>query len=214
MTMRRTFAASLLSTAFMSAFAATLALPSTTVSAASGGGVNFTVMGNFVAADTISAAASGTVDLASGRFTSNAAGIITAPATTNTANHPGQVSPNTSIPSENYGALLIGNSTLGFFRLFPSNAANGLGSATPPTSLSTTARLGSIFGAGFSGVTNGTVLTLEVSDCSICFDDNSGSFTVGPDPPTVPEPVSGLLVTPVLAALIFASRRRRVTAGR
>ena len=81
------------------------------------GGPTFTVVGNFSGSDTLSLTVSGTVDLASGLFTANAAGIITAPATTNTGAHPGQTSPNADNSALNYGALLIGNSTLGFFQV-------------------------------------------------------------------------------------------------
>ncbi|MGI8741451.1 MAG: PEP-CTERM sorting domain-containing protein [Bryobacteraceae bacterium] len=208
MTLVKPFAATVLSTLFASAFAATLVVPSTTVLGTNGSGVNFAVVGNFLAVDTISAATTGTVDLASGRFTSNAAGIITAPPLTNTGNVPGQVSPNLSMG--NFGALLIGNSTLGFFQLFPSNAANGLGNSAAPTTLNSTATLGSIFGSGFAGLSNGTNLTLKVSDCTGCFDDNSGSFRVGPaSGPAVPEPVSWSLVLPVMVVLALASKRMR-----
>src|SRR5262249_46541428 len=104
---------------------ASLTIPNLTVlgtNAADGvsfdaGGPTFTVIGNFSGSDTLSLIATGTVDLANGSFTSNAAGIITAPATTNTGAHPGQTSPNADNGALNYGALLIGNSTLGFFQL-------------------------------------------------------------------------------------------------
>jgi hypothetical protein len=166
-------------------------------------GPSFTVSGNFTASDTISIRATGLVDLNFGNFTANAAGIITAPATTNTGNHPGETSPNTSDPAVNYAALLIGNMTLGFFQAFPSNAANGLGNPVPPTTLFSTATLGSIgFGAGLS---NGTVLHLVVSDCNGCFGDNSGSFAVGP----VPEPgYFGIVACALLASLRFRPRKR------
>jgi len=161
-------------------------------------------MGSFSATDTISIRATGVVDLASGNYTANAAGIITAPPTTNTGNHPGQTSPNTSQPSVNFAALLIGNTTLGFFQAFPSNAANGLGNPVPPTTLTSTATLGSI---GFaSGLANGTVLHLVVSDCNGCFGDNSGSFLVGSA--TVPEPgYFAIVACALLMGLRFQARR-------
>lgn len=179
-----------------------LLIPSTTVLGTDSVGPAFTVAGNFSATDTISIRASGLVDLASGNYTANAAGIIVAPATTNTGNHPGQTSPNTSEPSVNFAALLIGNTTLGFFQAFPSNAANGLGNSSPPTTLTSTATLGSI---GFaSGLTNGTVLHLVVSDCSGCFGDNSGSFAVGP---AVPEPAYfGIVACALLVGLRIRAR--------
>ena len=87
------------------------------------GGPSFTVGSNLLGTDTLSLMVSGTVDLANGRFTANAAGIIVSPGTTNTGNHPGQVAPNSGNLALNYAALLIGNSTLGFFQVFPSCAA-------------------------------------------------------------------------------------------
>jgi len=200
----RLFLFSLLGAATL-AHGSILFVPNTTVLATDPAGPTFTVMGSFSATDTISIRATGLVDLAFGNYTANAAGIIAAPATTNTGNHPGQTSPNTSEPSVNFAALLIGNTTLGFFQAFPSNAANGLGNPVPPTTLTSTATLGSI---GFaSGLTNGTILHLVVSDCNGCFGDNSGSFLVGPA--TVPEPGYFAMVACVLLmGLRFQARRQ------
>jgi len=183
---------------------AILFVPSTTVLATDSVGPAFTVVGNFTASDSLSIFASGLVDLASGQFTANAAGIIAAPATTNTGNHPGQTSPNTSDPALNFAALLIGNTTLGFFQVFPSDAADGLGNPVPPTTLSATETLGSI---GFaSGLSNGTILNLKVSDCNGCYGDNSGSFVVGSA--SVPEPGSfGIVACSLLVGLQLRRRR-------
>ena len=67
---------------------------------------------------------------------------------------------------------------VGFHRLFPANAANGLGSSKPPSALSmgpaTFASLG--FGTNLAA---GTVLTFVVSDTQ--YGDNFGSFTVSGD---------------------------------
>ena len=126
---------------------ATIAVTNTVVLATDSIGPSFTVVGNFSSSDLISITASGLVDLASGNFTANAAGIIAGPATTNTGNHPGEVSPNLSNPSLNYAALLIGNTGLGFFQVFPSNAANGLGNPLPPTTLTSNATLGAFSAA-------------------------------------------------------------------
>lgn len=168
------------------------------------GGPDFTVAGNFLSTDTVSITVSGTVDLASGDFTANAAGIIVSPSTTNTGNHPGEVTPNSGNPSLNYAALLIGNSTLGFFQLFPSSAEFGLGDATPPTTLTLVDRtLGDI---GFtSGLSSGTVLELRVSD--INFADNSGAFNLS----QVPEPATIGLLGLALCA-VFGRRRKTLGA--
>jgi len=169
------------------------------------GGPTFTVSGNFLGTDTLSLTVNGTVDLANGAFTSNAAGIIVSPATTNTGNHPGQTAPNSGNPSLNYAALLIGNSTLGFFQVFPSSAAFGLGSSNPPTALTLTDR--TLANIGFtSGLSNGTVLELRISD--INFSDNSGAFQVSQG--TVPEPGAfGLLGLTIFGGFLVLARCRR-----
>jgi hypothetical protein len=165
------------------------------------GGPSFIVSGNFLSTDTLSLIVSGTVDLANGDFTANAAGIIVSPSTTNTGNHPGQTTPNSGNTALNYAALLIGNSTLGFFQVFPSSPDFGLGSSTPPTTLTLTDRtLGDI---GFtSGLTSGTVLELWVSD--INFADNSGAFQVS----QVPEPGTLALLGLSVCAIAVARRRK------
>ncbi|GCL57395.1 hypothetical protein NIES3807_05500 [Microcystis aeruginosa NIES-3807] len=118
----------------------------------------------------------------------NAAGIITQ--TTAAGFSVGQTTPvgsgatRTGQPS---GSLLIGNSTLGFFPLFSANAANGLGSANPPTNLSLSGvPLSSIFtNVGFTGIANGTVLEFRVNDVNSF--DNSGQFVITstPEPSTI-----------------------------
>lgn len=164
------------------------------------GGPDFTVVGNFLSTDTVSLTVSGTVDLASGDFTANAAGIIVSPSITNTGNTPGETAANSGNPALNYAALLIGNSTLGFFQLFPSSTEFGLGSSTPPTTLTLTDRtLGDI---GFtSGLSNGTVLELRVSDINAY--DNSGAFNLS----QVPEP--GTIVLLGFALCVVFSRGRK-----
>jgi hypothetical protein len=156
-----------------SASAASLTIPITTVNGTDVfSGPSFTVTSNFLGTDTISLNVSGTVDLASGNYTTNAAGILT------------QFSAGFGSPAgnaftnpfgEKYGALLLGNSTLGFYNLFEPNAANGLGSANPPNNLSLTNVSLSSIGFG-SGLTNGTVLQFRISDEDTF--NNSSAFTV------------------------------------
>jgi hypothetical protein len=164
------------------------------------GGPDFTVAGDFLSTDTVSLRVSGTVDLAGGAFTANAAGIIVSPVITNTGNTPGETAANSGNTALNYAALLIGNSSLGFFQLFPSSAEFGLGDSTPPTTLTLTDRtLGDI---GFtSGLSNGTVLELRVSD--INFADNSGAFNLS----QVPEP--GTIVLLGFSLCVIFSRGRK-----
>jgi hypothetical protein len=166
------------------------------------GGPSFTVGQNLLGTDTLSLTASGTVDLASGEFTANAAGIIVGPATTNTGNHPGEVAPNADNPALNYAALLIGNSSLGFFQVFPSSAEFGLGDSTPPTTLTLMDR--TLADIGFTtGLTSGTVLEFRVSD--IDFANNSGAFDIT----QVPEP-GNLIVLALSMCLIAIVRWRKL----
>jgi hypothetical protein len=116
---------------------------------------------------------------------------------TNTGNNPGQVAlAGNGLP---FACVLIGNSTLGFFPLFPANASTGLGSSTPPTNITVfNESLGAIFGTSFTGITNGTVLELYVNDNPADYGDNSGSFQIGstsiPEPPALVQAGTGLLL--------------------
>jgi hypothetical protein len=149
--------------------AATVLVPDTTIYGTDVfSGPSFVVSGNFSVTDTISVRVDGTVDLAAGSFTANAAGVIVSPPTANTGGHPGETSLSGGFP---YAALLIGNSTLGYHPLFLADAASGLGNSTPPTALTTTRTLGDLFG---SGVTSGTVLEFRINDINT--GDNSGGF--------------------------------------
>jgi hypothetical protein len=166
--------------------AAQLIIPNTTVLGTNVfSGPTFTVSQNFLPSDTLSVNVSGTVDIASGRFTANAAGVIVSPQTTNTGNSPGQTAAGPG--GQPYGSLLIGNNTLGFFPLFSATPANGLGNANPPTNLSLSGvPLSSIFtNVGFTGIANGTVLEFRVNDDNTI--DNSGQFVITstPEPSTI-----------------------------
>jgi hypothetical protein len=139
-------------------------------------GPTFSVSGNFGLTDFVNVEAIGTVDLASGAFTANAAGVITAPATTNTGAHAGQTSPanpGATLSGEPYAALLIGNTSLGFHLLFPADASTGLGNSSPPTDIFASRTIGDLFGAPLA---NGTILEFRVNDINT--GDNSGSFTI------------------------------------
>ena len=188
--------------------AAQLIIPNTTVSGQDVvSGPTFTVSQNFSPSDTLSVNVFGTVDIWSGTLTMNAAGIITQ--TTVTGYSVGQTM--TTFPGlipvlsdQPFGSLLIGNNSLGFFRLFSANAANGLGSFNPPTNLSLSGvPLSSIFTTvGFTGITAGTVLEFRVNDGITNWNDNSGQFFIT----STPEP-STILGLGVLGFGAFCQRR-------
>ncbi len=172
---------------------------------------SFTVSENFLPSDTLSLTAEGTVDLAppphtTGGLVVNAAGVTVS--RTFIGNNPGEVIPISTV-SPNPGAkgltiplgsLAIGNTSLGFFKLFPANSANGLGNSTPPTTLSLlNVPLSSIFtSSGFSGLSKGTKLEFRVTDTDdvpgLPTSIDTGTFRVtSPAAPTsVPEPTSSL----------------------
>ena len=160
----------------------------------------------YAASDSLRIAASGTVDLAAGNFTANAAGIIVAPPVTNTGANPGQTSPGPGgIP---FAALLVGNGSLGFVQLFPSNALNGLGDSTPPTDLVVERTFLDLFGTGIAA---GTALEFRVNDSNNF--DNSGSFLLSAPAADVPEP--SMLMLLLGGALLLAGLhvRRLPAAG-
>jgi hypothetical protein len=178
------------------ASAANLTFSSATVDATDTTGLALSGGGNFLSTDFFSLSVSGTPNFAPSAtpYVTNAAGILTQDYNGGTFVPTGGffVGPN----SASLGSLLIGNSTLGYFQLFPSNSANGAGSATPLTSLSfSNVTLGSIFGNALDTTPTST-LNLITND-SFYTDNTSGYIVSGSISSTpVPEPftIVGTLV--------------------
>jgi hypothetical protein len=154
--------------------------------------------------DTLSLSASGQVFLQGGNtYGTNAAGVVTTAGTS-------PVGGSLLNGSATFGALLLGNTTLGFHQIFATNAANGLGSSTPPSVVSISDATLSSLGFG-SPISGGTVLQFMISDTFTS--DNSGSFTFEGHFTTaaVPEPSTlGLLA---LGGALATSLRRRARRG-
>ena len=178
--------------------AGTISIPSTTVNGTDVfSGPTITLTSTVLPTDTLTLTASGEVFLQTGNtYGTNAAGVVTTAGSTG-------VGGTMLNGSTNFGALLLGNSTFGFHQLFPANAANGLGSPTPPSLLTlTSVPLSSL---GFSSTMPGsTVLEFRISDTNTI--DNSGSFTVSGEFNTaaaeVPEPSTVVFVMAGLAGLV------------
>jgi hypothetical protein len=173
---------------------------------------SFTVGGDFdQVGDTVTITSEGFATLDNEGYNVNAAGILT----TNSSSGPiGTFFPaptgGATLNNANYGALLIGNSTLGYKQVFPASAANGLGLSSVTTGLTTTVNVSSLF---TGGITNGTVLQFLVNDTF--FGDNANGFTASavftnslPTPTTdVPEPFT-IIGTLVGGTAAFRMRRK------
>jgi hypothetical protein len=180
-------------------FAGTISIPGTTVIGTDAlSGPTLTLTAAVAPTDTLTLTTTGEVFLQGpSAYGTNAAGVVT---TAGTAG----VGGSSTNGSTTFGALLFGNSTFGFVQVYPTNAGNGLGSATPPASLSVIAV--SLSSLGFNtSMPIGTVLQFLISDTITS--DNFGSFLVSGSINTagqngvVPEPGSIAMVLLGLAAL-------------
>jgi hypothetical protein len=152
--------------------------------------------------DTLSFNATGTVNLnnqggAVSPYVTNAAGILTAAAPSYGLSTGGSlIGPN----SANFGSILVGNGSIGYFKLFSTTST--------ATSLSTgTVTLSSIFGSQSSLLTNGTTLYFKVNDTT--YGDNVGSFAFNGtlSNTAVPEPFT-IIGTLVGGTAAFRMRKK------
>jgi hypothetical protein len=200
---------SLLSLVLVSAvttYAGTISIPSTTVNGTDVfSGPTLTLTSQVAPTDTLTLTATGQVFLqGNGLFGTNPAGVLTTAGSS-------PVGASLANGSTSFGSLLFGNSTFGFVQIFLTNAANGLGSPTPPSSLTVTALSFSSLGFN-STMPAGTVLEFRISDTNTV--DNFGSFTASGSINTasvsgVPEPSSVSMIFIGLAALGGFRYRRR-----
>jgi len=170
-------------------------------------GAPFTYTGTLTQNDTLQLIVSGTPCLQNPpSYCTNGAGVVvTAGSSPVGAQTSFSGSFNGTSSTWTYGSLLLEISGVGTVQLFQPNAANGLGSGAPPTSLTLTSSTLSGLGFGNFSVVNPT-LTFVLADT--LYSDNSGSFTLSQSSST-PEPSSFALVTLACGIGGLLLRRRR-----
>ena len=205
-TLLTAFCLALLSDAGARLSASQILLPggSITVPGLSMTGVSFMFTGTLTQNDTLAFTQTGDPCLQSPpSYCTNGAGVVTVAgtspvgaATTFSGTFGG------TMATWDFGALLMEISGAGAVQIFPANAANGLGSAHPPSSLTLSST--SLSALGFAAFTqvNPTV-TFIMADNN--YPDNSGQFVLT----QVPEPATGGMVGLLACALAGWVRRRR-----
>jgi hypothetical protein len=197
------------------AFAQSIVLPgSLPIPGINSSGIGFTYSGTLTQSANIALNVTGAAcEQAGAVYCTNAAGVVTVAGTS-------PVGAATSFFGNvggfsgtwNYGSLIMSISGVGSVQVFAANAAHGLGSGSPSTSLSLPAT--SLSGLGFSNfsVSNPTI-TFTVADN--LYTDNGGVFVVSSassSPSPTPAPGTLVLVMLGMAALtvmFLANRSRR-----
>ncbi len=179
-------------------------------------GTSFTYSGTLTQADTLAITVSGSPSdpcLQNGptQYCTNAAGVLTVAGNGagvgGTTTFSGTFNGTTG--TWNYGSLLLeisGVSGPGTVQLFAANAANGLGSATPPADLTLATTSLAALGFGNFSVVNPTI-TFILADS--LYTDNANNFVLTPVASGVPEPSSVFLIGSGLAGLAWFGRRAR-----
>jgi hypothetical protein len=190
-------------------FASPILLPggSLTVSSLTGAGVSFTYTGTLTQNDTLALTQTGDPCLQSPpSYCTNGAGVVTVAgsspvgaATTFSGTFGGTTA------TWDFGSLLLEISGAGTVQIFPADAANGLGSSTPPLSLTLPST--SLSSLGFSAFSQvNPTITFVLADN--LYTDNSGQFTLTQAPATqTPEPATAGLVGILICALGWFRRR-------
>jgi hypothetical protein len=167
-------------------------------------GVSFVFTGTLTQADTLFFTESGNPCLQSPpSYCVNGAGVVTTAGTLPV----GAASTftgtfNGSTKTWDFGAILMEISGEGAVQIFPANAAAGLGSSTPPLSLTlSSTSLGALGFPNFS-VLNPTI-TFVMADT--LYSDNSGQFVIS----QIPEPGTNMLVAAACMLAGLAIRRQR-----
>ena len=175
-------------------FAGTVRVPSlpVTIPASSATGSSFTFSGTLTDNDTIDLVLGGAGCLQTGgtAYCTNGAGVLTVPGGGFTAGQTatGSMSVGGYTKTYDYGAVIMVISGVGAVQIFPANAANGLGSGAPTTSLWLSTTSLSALGFPHFSATNPTISFIIADDNRA---DNGGSITLT-QPASVPgAPVVG-----------------------
>lgn len=167
-------------------------------------GTSFVYSGTLTQSDTLSLVESNFPCLQAGSaYCTNGAGVVTVAGTTGvggTSTFSGTF--NGTASTWNFGSLLLEISGEGAVQLFPANAADGLGSSSPPGSLTLSSTSLASLGLPSFSVANPT-LTFIVADT--IYSDNSGQFTLTQT--AVPEPSTSFLMALTLLGLAAVARR-------
>lgn len=161
--------------------AAAIALPggTLTIDSTDAVGVSFIYSGTLSGSDTLALTESGNPCLqlaASPAYCVNGAGVVTTAGTSPVGGSSGFTGTfNGTTANWTFGAILLEISGAGTVQIFPTNAANGSGSATPPLSLTLPATTLSALGFGSFTQLNPTITFIMADTLR---SDNTGSFVL------------------------------------
>jgi len=184
-----------------------------TVDALSTTGVSFTYAGTLTQNDTLELTVSGDPCLQSGPgYCVNGAGVVIVPGTSGVgaATTFSDTFGGTS-GTWNFGALLMEISGTSTVQIFPADAADGLGSGSPPTSLTLPVTTLSALGFPTFNEVDPTITFILADNL---YTDNSGQFNLSQSTSQVPEPTSVGVVGVLVCALAGVVRRRRAERSR
>jgi len=201
-------------------FGANIQIPGGTliIPGSSAVGASFTYAGTVTDTDTIAFTQTGNPCLQpAATYCTNGAGVLTVAGSQPVGGSSSFSGPSGVIPAGTwtFGALLMSISGVGTVQVFPTNAANGAGSATPPATLTLPATTLSALGFSSFSQANPTI-TFIVADSN--FVDNGGQFALSqasaPPPARAPAEIPtlsewALMALAVLLALgVFLHRRQ------
>ena len=190
-------------------WASTISLSPITVDSLSTTGVSFTYAGTLTQNDTLELTVTGDPCLQTGpAYCINGAGVVTKAGTAalgDATTFSGTFGGTTG--TWDFGSLLMEISGTSTVQIFPADVADGLGSGSPPLSL--TLPLTTLSALGFPSFDEvNPTITFVLADN--LYTDNSGQYKLS----QVPEPTSVGVVGVMICALAGLVRRKRAAAGR